>query len=64
MRAPTDEEIRAENYRRDREKGRRAMRDRKRKLRGNAGAAAELQRKTRALMTSDCGDTSYAENRK
>lgn len=64
MRAPTDEEQRAEDYRRDRTKRARAMRERKRKLRGNSGARAELARNWKPLLSGDCGDTSYAENRK
>lgn len=64
MREPTDEDQRAEDYRRNREKGKRAMRERKRRLRGNSGAAADLRRNTQALLNGQCGDTSYAENRK
>lgn len=64
MRAPTEEEQRAEDYRRDREKGQRAMRERRRKLRGNAGAAEALKRNWRPLLPDHCGDTSYSENRR
>ncbi len=60
MRTPTEEEIRAENYRHSAEKRKRAIRDRKRKLRGNAGARAELERNWKPLVC----DTSIAENRK
>lgn len=64
MRAPTDEEQRAEDYRRNRGKRRRAMRERKRKLRGDSGARRELQRNWQAILPDRRGDTSYAENRK
>lgn len=64
MREPTDEEVRADEYRRSRVKRRRAIAERKRKLRGNSGAAANLARNWRPLLLGKCGDTSYAENRK
>ena len=64
MRAPTEEETRAENYRHSTTKRRRAIAERRRKLRGSSGAAADLQRDWQALLPGKCGDTSIAENRK
>lgn len=60
MRPPTEEETRAEAYRNSAEKRKRAIRERKRKLRGNAGARAALERNWKPLVC----DTSHAENRK
>ena len=60
MRAPTEEEQRAEEYRRSAVKRKRAMRERKRKLRGNAGARKDLQRRWDPLIC----DTSIPENRR
>ena len=60
MRAPTEEETRAENYRRSAKKRKEFQRNLRRKLRGNAGARNDLQRKWAPLTC----DTSIAENRK
>lgn len=60
MRAPTEEEIRAENYRHSAKKRREAMRERRRKLRGSAAARNDLQRRWSPLIC----DTSRVENRK
>jgi len=60
MRAPTEEEQRAEEYRRSAVKRKRAMRDRKRKLRGNVAAREDLQRRWNPLIC----DTSIPENRR
>lgn len=60
MRAPTEEELRAEAYRHSAEKRKRAIRERRRKLRGNAGARNDLQRRWAPLIC----DTSRVENRK
>lgn len=60
MRAPTAEEVRAENYRRSVKKRKDFQRNQRRKLRGNAGARNDLQRKWEPLIC----DTSIAENRK
>ena len=64
MRAPTEEEQRAEDYRRSAVKRKRAMAERRRKLRGNSGARAQLARNWKPLLVDECGDTSYPENRK
>lgn len=60
MRVPTEEETRAENYRHSAEKRKRAIRERKRKLRGDAGARATLERNWKPLIC----DTSITGNRK
>lgn len=60
MRAPTEEEQRAADYRHSAEKRKRFQRDLRRKLRGNAGARNDLQRKWNPLTC----DTSFVENRK
>lgn len=60
MRAPTEEESRAEAYRHSATKRRQAIKERRRKLRGNAAARNELERKWAPLVC----DTSIAENRK
>lgn len=60
MREPTEEEQRAADYRASAVKRKRAIRERRRKLKGNAGARADLQRKWNPLIC----DTSIAENRK
>lgn len=60
MRVPTEEEIRAENYRHSAKKRKEAIRERRRKLRGSAAARAELERNWKPLVC----DTSRVENRK
>lgn len=60
MRAPTEEETRAEQYRRSAKKRKQFQRNLRRKLRGNAGTRNELERNWKPLTC----DTSVAENRK
>lgn len=60
MRAPTEEEQRAADYRAAAVKRKRAIRERRRKLKGNAGARADLERRWKPLIC----DTSLVENRK
>lgn len=60
MRAPTEEESRAERYRHSAKKRRDFQRNLRRKLRGNAGAKNDLDRRWKPLVC----DTSQAENRK
>lgn len=60
MRAPTEEETRAENYRHSTEKRKEFQRNLRRKLKGDKGARNDLQRKWTPLTC----DTSIPGNRK
>ena len=60
MRAPTEEETRAENYRHSAKKRRDFQRNLRRKLKGDKGARNDLQRKWTPLICN----TSLVENRK
>jgi len=64
MRAPTEEEMRAEAYREQRRRQKIAIKDRRLRLKGNRGARRELQRDWQPVISGPCGDTSYPENRK
>jgi hypothetical protein len=59
----TDEEERAEQYRRSRVRGARVERDRERQLRGDDDARREVEQNWRPLLPGQEGDTSYPENR-
>lgn len=59
----TDEEERAEQYRRSRVTRAQAERDRKRQLHGDEDARRELERDWRPLLPGREGDTSYPERR-
>lgn len=60
MRAPTEEETRAENYRHSAKKRRDFQRNLRRKLKGNPSARSNLERNWKPLIC----DTSLVENRK
>ena len=55
----TDEETRAEAYRRQSKLRAQAIRDRVRLLRGNAEARRHIQKITKPLLPERQGDTSY-----
>jgi hypothetical protein len=63
MRPATAEEQRAEDYRIQRHKRRRAVRDRRRLLRGSGEAGRRVEASWRPLLPDPDGDTSREENR-
>ena len=64
MRAPTEEEAKAEAYRAQRRQQKVAIRNRKLRLKGNRSARRELQRNWQPVISGPCGDTSRPENRR